>query len=767
MKIFLFIIATLLLCVNVQGKNNVVGDNIDVTHYEIHINNLDFDNKEMNATTLVSFQAMEDLSVINFELKNLEIEAITSEDLSIRSYTYENDLIIITLNNTMTVGSNGTITINYSGKPFYENWGGVHWSGTYVFNLGVGFDSQPHNLGKTWFPCVDNFVDKATYDIFVTAVNGKKAICGGNLMSTTDNGDGTSTWHWSVPQEIPTYLASFAVGEYELWEDTYQGIDRDIPITIYVKPNQINKVEGTFVHLKEIARFLEDSFGPYPFNRIGYVSTNLGCMEHVDNIAFASQLITGNTSDESFIAHELSHMWFGNKATCSTAGDMWLNEGLGNFCQYYYLKDIYGEEEYQKQMTALIETILHTCHNSEGVIPLNNIPLDLTYGTTVYDKGAIVTHTLMNYLGRENFNNAMKYYLEKYSYNAASSEQLRDALTEYTGMDMTGFFDTWVFTPGSPHYNIDSFAVTPNGNVFDIQIHVSQKHRFSDHIGDNVIYEIAFMDEEWNIHPARIQWSGKSATITEQTEFYPIAVFGDYYNKTADARIESNNIIKNDTTITLRNSNLKVFAENVTDSVFLRLEHHLVCPDTSNHNVYGLKLSPDHFWTVFRDDKGSADIRAEFNYVQNILFDQNLILSDNDSVVLLYRSNASEQWQSIPYEWEGTWKFGRMTVNNLQSGDYILGAWDKLHFSQNELPKTGKLLISPNPADNNVFMKWDDNINGNVVINDNNGKIIKLLNINNTNNVGIDLNGIPAGLYIVKICDDKGNLMTSEKLIVR
>ena len=63
---------------------------------------------------------------------------------------------------------------------------------------------------------------------------------------------------------------------------------------------------------------------------------------------------------------------------------------------------------------------------------MNNIPLDLTYGTTVYDKGAIVTHTLMNYLGRENFNNAMKYYLEKYSYNAASSEQLRDALTEWT-----------------------------------------------------------------------------------------------------------------------------------------------------------------------------------------------------------------------------------------------------------------------------------------------------------------------------------------------
>ena len=92
------------------------------------------------------------------------------------------------------------------------------------------------NLGKCWFPCVDNFTDKASYDLFFTVNNSQKAICGGNLINTVDNGNGTSTWHWQIPQEVATYHVSFAVGDYVEWTDTYNGIERDIPVTVYVKP---------------------------------------------------------------------------------------------------------------------------------------------------------------------------------------------------------------------------------------------------------------------------------------------------------------------------------------------------------------------------------------------------------------------------------------------------------------------------------------------------------------------------------------------------
>ena len=113
-------------------------------------------------------------------------------------------------------------------------------------------------------------------------------------------------------------------------------------------------------------------------------------------------------------------------------------------------------------MNELIDNIILSCHEKEGWIKLNDMPLDLTYGTTVYDKGAAVVYTLMNYLGRETFDAAMKQYTEKFANKVASSEDLRDAISEFTNIDMTNFFDTWVFNAGSPVYTVQNFTVEPN-----------------------------------------------------------------------------------------------------------------------------------------------------------------------------------------------------------------------------------------------------------------------------------------------------------------
>ena len=314
MKKYTFtLLAGLLLFFGVQLQ----AQNIDAKHYEIHLNHFDFTEKTIEAETFVTFEVLEQTQSVVLELKSLEVSSVTSADADVSGFSQENDNLVINFSAPLDSGSEITLDIVYGGRTFNESWGGVHWNGEYVYNLGVGFDSQPHNLGKAWFPCVDNFTDKATYDVFVTTDASKMAVCGGNLIETIDNGDGGSTYHWSENQLISTYHISFAVGEFVLWEDTYQGLNGDIPINVFAKPHQAEKVPGSFVNIKEIVRFFEDCFGAYPFNRIGYVSTSQGCMESVDNIAFASSLIDGTTSGEDFVAHELSHMWFGNKVTCA------------------------------------------------------------------------------------------------------------------------------------------------------------------------------------------------------------------------------------------------------------------------------------------------------------------------------------------------------------------------------------------------------------------------------------------------------------------
>ena len=354
-------------------KAQTPGENFDVIHYEIHLWDFNFTAHSLQGETFIDLTVTAPTNTFLLELKSLNVTDVATDSYD-ASFNQDGDLLTITLDETINTGATLTLDIRYGGSTFNESWGGVHWWSDYVYNLGVGFDSQPHNLGKTWFPCVDNFIDKASYDLYMTVSNDKKAICGGNHVETTNNGDGTSTWHWLVPQEVATYHVSFTIGDYVLWEDVYNGIERDIPVEVYVKPSQINNVPGTFVHVKDIAAFYEENFGPYPFNRIGYICTGKGCMEHIDNIALTSGVITGNTTQEEYVAHELSHMYFGNKTTCSTAEDMWLNEGFAQFCGLFYRAGVYGEDDFQEAMSSLTNTIVNWCKNENNWIPLNDIP---------------------------------------------------------------------------------------------------------------------------------------------------------------------------------------------------------------------------------------------------------------------------------------------------------------------------------------------------------------------------------------------------------
>lgn len=765
--------AIIILSILVGNAKNRVGENIDVTHYEIRINNLDFSSHTISAVTTVTLTALENLSEINLELKDLSVTDVFSEDVTISSFSQNGDILNILLGFEMDPDESASFTISYSGSPFNDGWGGVLWSGNYICNMGVGFESQPHNLGKTWFPCVDDFVDKASYDLYMTIPTSMTSSCGGILESSVDNGNGTKTDHWVTTQDIPTYLISFAVGDYQLWEETYNGIERNIPVNVYAKPAQFSKVPGTFVNVKEIAAYYESCFGAYPLNRIGYVTTSVGCMEHVDNIGFANSLMTGNTDYESYVAHEMAHAWFGDMVTCSTAGDMWLNEGFAKFAGMNYEAALYGEESYQNQMNAMIENITKTCHQSEGWIPLNNMPLDLTYGTTVYDKGATVVHTLRNYLGVELFNEAMQYYLNKFTWKSASSEDLRDAITEYTGIDMTGFFDSWVFTCGAPHYAITSFNATPNGSKFNVEVFTSQKHRHSDHIGNGVILELAFMDSDWNIVTDTIHWDGVTGHTVKTIDFEPIAVFCDYYNKYADARTDRNYVITNTGNIKFNSANFEMNVESVSDSTFIRAEHHWVGPDHSlNPEVEGLRYSNERHISIFRDDKGEAKIVGKFVYQKNDTFDGELIQSSNDSTFLLYREDASKPWHSIPYTFQGNWKLGQCTIDDVMSGDYTFATVDLTVWSGmgENFGKNLDLHIYPNPAKEFLDLSVENGEgsfeSGVVTISNSIGKTMDTFIVQG-GKARVTVVDYPSGVYFINLLDGKNKTVATRKFVVK
>ena len=673
------------------------GENFDVTHYEINLWDFDFTAKTLQGEAFIDVTVTAPTNTFVLELKKLTVTDVATDAYD-ATFTQEGNFITIVTDETVDAGETLTLDVRYGGSTFSETWGGVNWWGTgYVYTLGVGFASQPHNLGKTWFPCVDNFTDKATYSLYVTVTNDKKAICGGNLINTFDNGDGTTTWYWVTPQEIATYHISFAIGDYELWEDTYHSVDgRDIPVQVYAKPAQMNNVPGTFVNVKEIAAFFEENFGPYPFNRIGYVSTGKGCMESTDNIAMASDIINGNTSQEEYVAHELSHMYFGNKTTCNTAADMWLNEGMAQFCGMFYLVGVYGEERYQAAMRSTINDITAWCKNEDNWIPLNSIPLNMTYDTPgVYNRGAVVANTMMNYMGRENFLVGLRHYLNTHAYGTASSEQFRDALTEATGIDMHGFFDTYVFTAGMPYYNVNLLDVTPDGAQYNARIQMINRHYGPSHVGQDNRVEVTFVANSGQTQSLMVGWDGLEAERTVSLDIEPIAAFVDYNNLILDAKLDQN-LMATEPVAEFKQGRFKAIVNSVSDSTMLRIEEHFNAPDNAP-DIPWLSISTNRFWNFFRNDFGDADVSARISYYKGASTDGDIIETENDSAVLLYRANSLDPWHFIPCTHSGSWITGSFIVDNAPSGQYAIGAINKELLAVDESLLTAQ-KIYPNPA---------------------------------------------------------------------
>lgn len=726
-KVYLFVFLTFFSLINISNyvfaqfpnKENestaLYSDTLEAAHYSIHLTDINLTDKTIKGYTEAKLVSkINSLSVIKLELASLIVDSVFLGSIKTTAFSHADQILTISLFTLLNTGDTVTTTIYYHGQPFVDpsGWGGFHFSGDYALNLGVGFDAIPHNLGKAWFPCIDDFQDRALYDVYLTVPNNKKAVSGGNLVGVIDHGNNTSTWHWKTEFTLPTYLISATTGPYELVTDSYTGLQSTIPITYYCRAIDTAKVAGTFVNMKNIMQVFESHFGPYPFERIGYAATpgGLGAMEHACNVSYPFSGWTGNTDSEWWYAHELSHMWFGNKVTCASAEDMWLNEGWAVWCESLYREGIYGKQAYKNNMRSKLKDVLLSTHITDGgYYAVYGIPQTLTYGNTVYQKGGQVTHSLRGYMGDSLFFGGVKAYLQQYGYNFASSSDLRDFLTAYSGTDMTPFFDAWVFAPGFPHFAIDSSITIPSGNGYDVTVYVRQKLKGTTQYANANHLEISFLDNNWHKTTDTINFSGVTGSKTFHLPFSPVEVMADADEKLSDATTDIAKTLKTTGEYDFPQTYSKVVVDQITDSALVRITHNWVAADSLVVPQPGLRISDSRYWTVEGIFPADYKAKGKFTYSRATTLDLTLITSSKDSLVMLYRTGAGQPWRGTSFSRIGPWTAGIISVDTLQRGEYTLAVWDRLFLDQSEKSgvKTGLMNIYPNPASNEVNIDFN------------------------------------------------------------
>jgi len=770
------------LSCNLSHANNTKAyhsDSLDVIHYTINLAITSFTSKQIAGNTVVRLTPkVNNLQNISLDLLMLTVDSIYINSQKMNNFGYNDTLITIPTNNPLNTTDTVNVTVYYHGQPVKDpsTWGGFYFSTTDAFNLGVGFDDNPHNYGRIWFPCIDDFIDKATYDCFITVKNPNKAICGGTLVEVITASDTTKTYHWNLKDPISTYMASVAVSNYTAVKDTFNGIMGKVPIEIYVNPTDSVKAINSFINLKSILAGYENRFGPYVWERVGYVGVTFssGAMEHATNIAYPKDAINGQLTNESLYAHELSHHWFGDYITCNSPLDMWINEGWAVYCESIYKEWVYGTQAMKDYHRSKFKEVLRYAHIEDAEYrAVYGIPHEYTYGTTVYEKGSCVAHSLRGYLGDSLFFNGMKAFLSNYAFQSVSSIQLRDFLSNYSGVDLTDFFDFHVFNPGFTHFSIDSFKVVPTSSLYEVTVFVKQKLKGTTNYANSNKVEVTFMDQNWNKHTEILSFSGTTGSQTFYIPINPAIAMLDPEEKFCDATTDFYKTIKTIGTIPFATTYFDIAVSEIADSAFLRVEHNWVAPDPLKTAIPGLILSDYRYWKIDGILPVAFKSKGRFYYNSSLIgtsgmLDNTLITNALDSLVLLYRSNPSCNWQITSFT---NYKMSKYIIaDTLKLGEYTLAIWDWDRYISIEdiQQKTNDnwINIFPNPASKKINISFSEKIGATFTIELQNiqGKIVRKIKTNK-NNLEFDLLGLSTGIYFLRVSNNK--LINTKKIVIQ
>jgi len=751
------------------SPENLRSDTFDIIKYTINLDITDFANQKIKGNTIVRYAPkLNGQAKISLDLLKMTIDSITQNSTQL-TYTYNDTLLRVNLPITVNTTDTNNLIVYYHGAPQGDpaGWGGFSFSGNYAYNLGVGFGANPHNYGRVWFPCFDNFVEKSKYEFNITTILAKTSFCNGALISDITNG-GVHTRKWILDKEIPTYLASVAVADYTQVNWNIAAANGNLPVVLAARPTDTTAIKNGFVHLPNAVLGFENYYGPYVWNRVGYclVPFNSGAMEHATNIAYP-QAATSITYESQLMAHELSHHWWGDLMTCETQEDMWLNEGMASYSERLFLEWTYNYGKYIAEVKSIHDDIVKYIHLREnGFRAISGVPHQYTYGDHVYKKGSDVAHTLRSYMGDAAFFAGLKYVMQQKAYKNMNSLEFRDLLETSSGLNLHDFFDNWVMNAGWPHFSIDSITTTGSVAPYTSVVHVKQKLFGAPNLYSNVPLEVSFMNTAWNKEIKTITMSGASQSFTVQTNVLPVYAGMNVDSKISDAISSEYKTIKTNTNINYALGRALVMVSNKgADSSFVRVEHNIAAPDPIQNNGYNFRLNSQHYWKVDGILSNGFVAKLRFNFdggkvkSGNSYLDTSLIIVNSDSLILLYRKNASDDWKEVSHYTKMTFgaKVGNFTVDTLKFGEYVFanGHSNILTSLKNKQSQVVELNLYPNPSStilNVAIVNYKLTANSSIDIYDMQGKVVKHLSTINPENT-ISIEDLAPGQYILNLVD--------------
>lgn len=359
---------------------------------------------------------------------------------------------------------------------------------------------------RTAFPCFDQPDMKARFNLHLQVPEGWKAVSN-TAPVKTETAEGSTHITFAESEPLPTYLFAFAAGRFS-YEQHATADGRTIGAYYReTDPKRVAQLPEIFRQVEHSLRWQEDFTAvKYPFAKYDLVilpGFQFGGMEHTGatfynaNTIFLSEHPTPDEelSRASLIAHETSHMWFGDYVTMRWFDDVWTKEVFANYFAAEITAPLFPDVNHDlnrlKTYGAAAMSEDRTWNtpltlNSGEVIrgggtsirqSLDNLrDAGLVYNNIIYNKSPLVMLKMVEIMGRDAFREGIREYVKTYAYSNATWDDLVAILDHHTPADLRAFSRVWVEERGCPEIILSISPVKRKSKTCALRVEQRDAH---------------------------------------------------------------------------------------------------------------------------------------------------------------------------------------------------------------------------------------------------------------------------------------------------
>ena len=254
------------------------------------------------------------------------------------------------------------------------------------------------------------------------------------------------------------------------------------------------KPKGILGESKDIIKFYEEIYGPFPFPELhvaqmapgmGFGQGPAGFIQLTGEAFMSSGDIAnfGGTANadffHEFFSHEVAHQYWGHNIKWATDEDVWLSESFAEYSAGMVVMGLLGPERFQGKLKQWEDRA--KLADPHGTVAWANNMRGENGGAWrtyfLYNKGPYIVHMLRMQVGHENYVKAMKSLMKKYDHKQITTEMLRQEFETVVGYKLDYFFDQWFRGTGIPTIDY-SYDVKPSEDgKFVATVKMSQRDK--------------------------------------------------------------------------------------------------------------------------------------------------------------------------------------------------------------------------------------------------------------------------------------------------